>query len=158
MNLQVLLVEDDIDLAASIGEYLALKGISVKHADNGLDGLNLASKHSYDAILLDLMLPQIDGLTLCRHLRSQGIGTPVMMLTARDTLDDKLEGFNAGGDDYLTKPFALEELCIRIQALAKWHSGQMQKIQIGDLILNLDQRIAKRGERTQSSHPVASQS
>lgn len=112
--LQVLLVEDDRDLAASVADYLVLEQISVDHAYNGQAGLTLALENSYDVLLLDLMLPRIDGLTLCEKLRQQGIDTPVLMLTARDTLDDKVAGFGAGTDDYLVKPFALEELTVRI--------------------------------------------
>ena len=146
--LQVLLVEDDRDLAASVADYLALEQISVDHAYNGQAGLTLALENSYDVLLLDLMLPRIDGLTLCEKLRQQGIDTPVLMLTARDTLDDKVAGFGAGTDDYLVKPFALEELTVRIQALAKRRSGQMKKLQRADLILELDSKVATRDGQT----------
>ncbi|WP_293268805.1 response regulator transcription factor [Neptunomonas sp.] len=146
--LQVLLVEDDRDLAASVADYLVLEQISVDHAYNGQAGLTLALENSYDVLLLDLMLPRIDGLTLCEKLRQQGIDTPVLMLTARDTLDDKVAGFGAGTDDYLVKPFALEELTVRIQALAKRRSGQMKKLQRADLILELDSKVATRDGQT----------
>jgi len=142
--LQVLLVEDDRDLAASVADYLALDGISVDHAYNGQAGLTLASENRYDVLLLDLMLPRMDGLTLCEKLRQMGVDTPVLMLTARDTLDDKVAGFRAGTDDYLVKPFAMEELIVRIQALAKRRSGQIRKLQVVDLVLNLDARQAHR--------------
>ena len=138
MTLSTLLVEDDQDLADSICEYLRLKSISVDHANNGPDGLKLAGSKQYDVLLLDLMLPGLDGLSLCRELRSQGIKTPVLMLTARDTLDDKVAGFTAGSDDYLVKPFALEELTVRVLSLARWHSGQVRTLQVGDLRLDLD--------------------
>jgi DNA-binding response OmpR family regulator len=142
--LQVLLVEDDRDLAASVADYLALEQISVDHAYNGQAGLTLASENPYDVLLLDLMLPRMDGLILCEKLRLLGVDIPVLMLTARDTLDDKVAGFRAGTDDYLVKPFALEELIVRIQALAKRRSGQMRKLQVADLTLELDTRIAVR--------------
>ncbi|MGY8872213.1 MAG: response regulator transcription factor [Pseudomonadales bacterium] len=142
--LQVLLVEDDRDLAASVADYLLLEKISVDHAYNGQAGLTLVLENSYDVLLLDLMLPRMDGLTLCEKLRQHGIDTPVLMLTARDTLDDKVAGFGAGTDDYLVKPFALEELTVRIKALAKRRSGQMKKLQRADLVLELDSKVATR--------------
>ncbi len=142
--MHVLLVEDDRDLAASVADYLALEQIDVDHAYNGQAGLTLASAGHYDVLLLDLMLPRMDGLTLCEKLREQGIDTPVLMLTARDTLDDKVAGFRAGTDDYLVKPFAMEELIVRIQALAKRRSGQMRKLQVADLTLDLSARQAER--------------
>ncbi|MCV6609331.1 MAG: response regulator transcription factor [Amphritea sp.] len=142
--MQVLLVEDDRDLAASVADYLALEDICVDHAYNGQAGLQLATCNSYDVLLLDIMLPQMDGLSLCEKLRQQGADTPVLMLTARDTLDDKVAGFRAGTDDYLVKPFAMEELIMRIQALAKRRSGQVRKLQLADLTLEPDTRTASR--------------
>ncbi|WP_421870628.1 response regulator transcription factor [Motiliproteus sp.] len=142
--MQVLLVEDDRDLAASVADYLALEQIQVDHAYNGPAGLTLATENIYDVLLLDLMLPRMDGLTLCEKLRAQGVDTPVLMLTARDTLDDKLAGFEAGTDDYLVKPFAMEELIVRLRALAKRRSGQVRKLQVADLKLELETRIASR--------------
>lgn len=142
--MQVLLVEDDRDLAASVADYLALEQISVDHAYNGQSGLTLACDNPYDVLLLDLMLPRMDGLTLCEKLRTRGIDTPVLMITARDTLDDKVAGFRAGTDDYLVKPFALEELIVRIQALAKRRSGQIRKLQVEDLTLDLSARHVER--------------
>ncbi|WP_297312553.1 response regulator transcription factor [Neptuniibacter sp.] len=142
--MQVLLVEDDRDLAASVADYLALDHILVDHAYNGHAGLTLACDNHYDVLLLDLMLPRMDGLTLCEKLRGAGIDTPVLMLTARDTLDDKIAGFRAGTDDYLVKPFAMEELIIRIQALAKRRSGQIRKLTVADLEVDLDSKTAQR--------------
>ncbi|WP_458576086.1 response regulator transcription factor [Aliamphritea spongicola] len=147
MTLSTLLVEDDQDLADSICEYLRLKSVSVEHANNGPEGLRLASTNHYDVLLLDLMLPGLDGLSLCRELRSQGIKTPVLMLTARDTLDDKVAGFTAGSDDYLVKPFALEELTVRVHSLARWHSGQIRTLEVGDLRLDLDNQQAWRQQQ-----------
>jgi len=142
--LNVLLVEDDRDLAASVADYLMLDSIQVDHAYNGQAGLTLASQNSYDVILLDIMLPKLDGLGVCEQLRSRGVDTPVLMLTARDTLDDKVAGFQAGTDDYLVKPFALEELSLRTQALAKRRSGQVRKLQVADLVVELDTKQAER--------------
>jgi len=142
--IQLLLVEDDRDLAASVADYLALEKITVDHAYNGSAGLKLASENHYDLLLLDLMLPRMDGLTLCEKLRQMGNDTPVLMLTARDTLDDKVAGFTAGTDDYLIKPFAMEELIVRIRALARRRSGQIKKLQIADLIIEPETRTASR--------------
>lgn len=142
--LQVLLVEDDRDLAASVADYLALEHISVDHAYNGQAGLNLAKQNHYDVLLLDLMLPRMDGLSVCEQLRSAGVDTPILMLTARDTLEDKIAGFDAGTDDYLVKPFAMEELVIRVRALAKRRSGQVQKLSVADLTMDLDARTITR--------------
>ncbi len=154
MTLTALLVEDDQDLADSICEYLRLKSISVEHASNGTDGLKMASNNQYDVLLLDLMLPGLDGLSLCRELRSQGIKTPVLMLTARDTLDDKVAGFTAGSDDYLVKPFALEELTVRVKSLARWHSGQVRTLQVEDLQLDLDNRKSWRQQQPLKLSPT----
>jgi len=142
--LNVLLVEDDRDLAASVADYLLLERITCDHAYNGQAGLTLACENPYDVILLDLMLPRMDGLTVCEKLREKGIDTPVLMLTARDTLDDKVAGFNAGTDDYLVKPFALEELVVRVMALSKRRSGQVQKLTVADLELDLQSKTATR--------------
>ncbi len=133
----VLLVEDDLDLAATIVDYLELESIECDHAANGVAGLNLARQNAYQCLLLDLNLPRMDGLTLCETLRTDGIDTPVLMLTARDSLVDKLAGFKSGTDDYLVKPFAMQELVVRIEALAKRRSGQVSRLQVNGLELDL---------------------
>jgi DNA-binding response OmpR family regulator len=113
--MRVLVVEDHEDLAANIGDFLASHGHTVDFALDGLVGLNLALTGEHDVIVLDLTLPRLDGLALCDRLRRQGERqTPVLMLTARDTLEDKLEGFESGADDYLIKPFELRELEARL--------------------------------------------
>lgn len=118
--LKILVVEDNPDLAANLVDYLAAKGNLVDAAGDGIAGLHLASRQSFDVILLDLILPGLDGMALCRRLREEvGKATPILMLTARDTLDDKIAGLEAGADDYLVKPFALREVAARIQALAR---------------------------------------
>lgn len=142
--IDVLLVEDDRDLALSISDYLSYEGIRCDHAFNGQAGFNLARKNHYDVILLDLMLPRMDGVTLCQQLRTHGDDTPILMLTAKDTLDDKASGFSAGTDDYLVKPFALKELVMRIQSLAKRKSGQVKNIWVEDLVFESDLRQVKR--------------
>lgn len=143
-KLQLLLVEDDIDLATAVIDYLDLEDIQCDHAANGVLGLNLIQNHHYDAIILDLNLPKMSGLTVCETMRAQGIDTPVLMLTAKDTLEDKLIGFAKGADDYLVKPFAMEELIVRTQVLSRRRSGQINKLSIADLELNIDQQTAHR--------------
>lgn len=140
--LNVLLVEDDLDLAATVIDYLEYEKISCDHAANGILGLSLIEKHRYDVILLDINMPYMDGLTLCQTMREKGYETPVLMLTARDTLSDKIAGFNAGTDDYLVKPFEIEELLIRIIALSKRRSGQATLLSIGELELNIANKSA----------------
>lgn len=117
MSINALLIEDDRDLAEAISDYMELDGFEFDFAYNGAAGLNLALTNQYDIILTDINMPKMDGIDVCQSLREQGVSTPVLMLTARDTLDDKVTGFAAGSDDYLVKPFAMEELKIRLQAL-----------------------------------------
>ncbi|NAW70478.1 response regulator [Vibrio sp. V27_P1S3P104] len=142
--LKVLLVEDDLDLATALIDYMQLEGIECDFAADGLVGYNLITSYQYDVIILDLNLPKIAGLEVCRRIREQGIETPVLMLTARDTLDDKLQGFQHGADDYLVKPFAMQELMVRMLVLSKRRSGQATKLRIGELELDLSLRKACR--------------
>jgi len=119
-SIRVLVIEDNQDLAANIGDFLEDSGHVVDYAMDGISGLHLAVTQPVDVIVLDIMLPGIDGYSLCRRFREESEKpTPILMLTARDTLDDKLEGFDAGADDYLLKPFALEELEARLMALVR---------------------------------------
>ncbi|WP_221796892.1 response regulator transcription factor [Oceanobacter mangrovi] len=136
--LTVLLVEDDLDLAATLIDYLSLEDIQCDHASNGVAGLNLINDNHYDVILLDLNLPRLDGLSVCERLRQQGDQTPVLMLTARDQLADKVAGFQAGTDDYLVKPFEMQELVLRVLALSKRRSAQATRLSCGDLVMDLD--------------------
>ncbi len=142
MSLFLLLVEDDFDLAGTIVQYLELEGMTCDHAASGEAGLNLARENEYDVLLLDIMLPRMNGLELCEALRNTGQDTPVLMLTARDTLDDKLAGFTSGTDDYLVKPFAMQELIMRIHALARRKSGQAKILNVLDLTMHLDSKEA----------------
>ena len=152
--LSVLLVEDDLDLAQTVVDYLQLEAIQCDHASNGAAGLTLLAQHDYDVLLLDLNLPRIDGLTVCERLRADGKDLPVLMLTARDQLVDKQAGFAAGTDDYLVKPFALEELVLRLQALSRRRSGQMQKLQLADLQMDLSAREVSRGGQIIKLSPI----
>lgn len=147
MSLFILLVEDNYDLAETIVQYLELEGMTCDYAASGEAGLNLARENDYDVLLLDIMLPRMSGLDLCEVLRKNGKDTPILMLTARDTLDDKLAGFRSGTDDYLVKPFDMPELIVRINALARRRSGQAKVLKALDLTLHLDTRQAFRGNR-----------
>jgi DNA-binding response OmpR family regulator len=119
-HLKILVIEDNPDLAANLIDFLTARGHLVDAAGDGLTGLRLATQENFDVILLDLALPGLDGLDLCRRLRGEaGKRTPVLMLTARDALDDKIAGLEAGADDYVVKPFALREVAARVLALAR---------------------------------------
>lgn len=144
MNIHVLVIEDDPDLAASLIEYLELENIVCDHAANGVHGVELAAQGGYDVILLDVMLPMMDGYGVCETLRRQGVDTPILMVTARDTLDDKINGFEAGTDDYLVKPFALKELLFRVKALAKRRSSQPRKYVLADLVFETEKQEVRR--------------
>ncbi|CAM2009032.1 response regulator transcription factor [Acanthopleuribacter pedis] len=135
--MRVLVIEDNADIAANIHEYLSAEGFTVDHALDGVGGLHLALTQPFDVLVLDLMLPGMDGLALCRNLREQGLAIPILMLTARDTLDDKLVGFEAGTDDYLVKPFAMQELVARLRALLlRRHRRDGMELTVGDLTLH----------------------
>lgn len=141
-HLQCLLVEDDLDLATAVIDYLALEGIECDHAANGVAGLSLIQNQRYDVVILDLNLPKMDGLEVCAKLRASGLDVPVLMLTARDTLDDKLGGFSAGADDYLIKPFAMEELIVRAQVLSRRRSGEVTLLSAEGVELDLTTQTA----------------
>jgi DNA-binding response OmpR family regulator len=135
--LRILLIEDQRDIAANIWDYLEHRGFVMDHAGDGASGLRMALDGAYDVIVLDLGLPKLDGLDLCRALRQAHRDTPVLMLTARDTLDDKLAGFAEGADDYLVKPFAMKELEARIRVL--YRRGRIQRgeqLRVADLVLD----------------------
>ncbi|MFV0448685.1 MAG: response regulator transcription factor [Vibrio sp.] len=153
--LKALLVEDDLDLATALIDYMSLEDIECDYAADGQVGYNLIMSHRYDVIILDLNLPKIEGLAVCERIRNNGVESPVLMLTARDTLDDKLEGFSRGADDYLVKPFAMEELLVRMKVLAKRRSGQISKLVIADLELDLSHRQATRAGRELKLSPIA---
>ena len=135
----ILLVEDNRDIAEMVAEFLERKGYAVDHAGDGVTGLHLAVTNPYDAIVLDLMLPGLDGLALCRKLREEAKrDTPLLMLTARDTVDDKVLGLEAGADDYLVKPFDIRELEARIRTLLRRQRGTVvaETLRVGDLLLD----------------------
>ncbi len=144
--LNILLAEDDRDLALAIIDHLEIENILCDYAANGIEGKALIEQNSYDVLILDINMPGMDGLSLCEKIRSDSNDTPVLMLTARDTLANKIEGFNAGTDDYMIKPFEIEELIVRLHALAKRRSGQASVIQTGALKLDLHSRQVSIGE------------
>jgi DNA-binding response OmpR family regulator len=124
--MRILIIEDDTAIAANLYDYLAGAGYEPEHAADGVTGMHRAVSEEWSAILLDVALPGMDGFTLCRRLREQARrDTPILMLTAKDTLADKLAGFEHGADDYLVKPFSLKEVQARLAALVKRHTGRV---------------------------------
>jgi len=154
MAINVLLIEDDKDLSEAISDYMELDGIEFDFAYNGTAGLNLALNQTYDIILTDLNMPKMDGINVCQTLRQKGITTPILMLTARDTLDDKLTGFAAGSDDYLVKPFAMEELKVRLFALVRRAQGVVTNLTVGDLSIDLDKHLVTRAGQVLKMPPL----
>jgi two-component system OmpR family response regulator len=135
--MRVLVVEDDVKMAAAIRRGLRFEGVVVDLAGGGEDAIRMIGATDYDAVLLDVMLPDIDGFETCRRLRSQGEWVPVLMLTARDAIEDRVRGLDGGADDYLTKPFSLAELLARLRALVR--RGPVERpsvLQVGDLRLD----------------------
>ena len=144
--MKILLVEDDPKLAGFALKGLRARGIVVDHADNGDDGFTLATTRSYDALVLDIMLPGRDGLSILRQLRAKNLSTPVVLVTARSALDERLEGLNLGADDYLTKPFYVEELIARLHAVLRRASGvSLNILQNGEVTANLLTREVRVG-------------
>jgi DNA-binding response OmpR family regulator len=153
----VLLVEDNRSLSEMVGEYLESKGFGVDFASDGVDGLRLATDNSYDVIVLDLMLPRMDGVEVCRKLRAEAKkSTPVLMLTARDTLADKVTGLDAGADDYLVKPFAIQELEARVRALIRRERRQVspEVLRVADLVLDTASLRASRAGNELNLSPI----
>jgi len=154
--MNILLIEDNRDLALNMFDYFEAKGYTMDLAEDGISGLHLAASNQYDVLILDLMLPGIDGLTLCRRLREAGRHIPVLMLTARDSLDDKIAGLEAGADDYVVKPFALREVEARLLALVR--RAQVREgpsvFQVANLSFNPDTLRVMRGERTIELPPI----
>jgi DNA-binding response OmpR family regulator len=154
--MRVLIIEDNPDIAANLGDYLEDHGHTVDFAGDGVTGLHLAVVNEFDAIVLDLALPGMDGLEVCRKLRSEaGKDTPVLMLTARDRLEDKLAGFETGADDYLVKPFELQEVEARLNVLAgRGRRKNRRELKVGDLNYNLDTLNVSRGDKEIYLNPI----
>ncbi len=147
--MRVLVVEDEALIARALREGLEADGYSVDVADRGDDGLWQATEQSYDAIILDLMLPGMNGYLVCRELRAKGISTPVMMLTAKDGEFDQIEGLDTGADDYVTKPFSLQVVLARLRALIRrGPTERLATLTAGDLSLDPSNRECRRGDQT----------
>ncbi|PJJ98506.1 DNA-binding response regulator [Lysobacteraceae bacterium NML75-0749] len=155
--MRILVIEDNQDIAANLGDFLEDRGHTVDFAADGVTGLHLAVVNEFDAIVLDLNLPGMDGLEVSRKLRNEARKqTPILMLTARDTLDNKLAGFESGADDYLVKPFALQEVEVRLAALARRGKGmQTRELQVADLEYNLDTLEVRRAGKLLQLNPTA---
>jgi two-component system OmpR family response regulator len=143
---RVLVVEDDSSIAEFVASGLRQEGYAVDVADNGVDGLELARARPYDAAVVDVMLPRLDGLSLVTALRRADVGTPVLFLSARHSVDDRVRGLQTGGDDYLTKPFAFPELLARLQALTRRGHLSLEPTQLTVADLHLD-RLTRKVER-----------
>lgn len=154
--MRILVIEDNRDILANILDYLELKGFTVDCAQDGLSGMHLALTQTYDLIVLDIMLPGMDGYQLCQKLRQDaGNNTPIIMLTARDALDDRLKGLHAGADDYLVKPFALSELVARIEAVLRRSSGANKRVlEVADLRYNLETLEVSRAGQPLKLNPI----
>ena len=153
----ILLIEDNRGIAEMVGEFLERRGYGLDYASDGPTGLRLATQNSYDVVILDLMLPGMDGLDVCRRLRNEAKkSTPVLMLTARDTLDDKLIGLDAGADDYLVKPFEIRELEARVRALIRRERRQVSAeiLRVGDLVLDTATLRVQRGGKDLQASPI----
>ena len=148
--MRVLIIEDDTKIASFVVNGLKQAGYATDHAADGLEGLHLASSAPYDAAVVDIMLPRLDGLNLIEELRRQKISTPVIVLSAKRSTDDRVRGLQAGGDDYMVKPFAFSELLARVQALIRRASGvsttEVTQLKVGSLSLNLLSREVRRGQ------------
>ncbi len=147
--MNVLVVEDEKEVAGLIEKGLVEQGFSVEVSHNGTEAFTFATTRQYDVIVLDIMLPGKDGLSILRSLRKQRNAVPVILLTARSEVDERVEGLDLGADDYMTKPFYVEELISRIQAVVRRVSGnQLSLLQAGDFTVNLITREIKRGARS----------
>jgi two-component system OmpR family response regulator len=147
--MRILLVEDDLKTASFISKGLKEAGFVVDHVADGESGLQMASVESYDAAIVDIMLPKMDGLTLIETLRQQKINTPVIILSAKRAVDDRVKGLQRGGDDYLTKPFAFSELLARVQGLIRRNSGVLEptSLTVSELSMDLLTReVAREGK------------
>jgi OmpR-family two-component system manganese-sensing response regulator len=149
--MKILLVDDEAELTAPLSRILSREGYQVDIADNGTTGINLALQNNYDLLILDWMLPKKSGLEICQELRSRSLNTPVLFLTAKDTIDDRVIGLDAGADDYLVKPFELRELLARVRALLRRLTNTdvqiSEKLKVADLELDSDNQLAYRQGR-----------
>jgi two-component system, OmpR family, response regulator len=154
--MRILLVEDDSKIASFIAKGFKAEGFAVDHAGDGEDGLHLALTEPYDAAIIDLMLPKLNGLSIIDKMRREKIRTPVIILSARGSVDDRIKGLHTGGDDYLTKPFAFSELLARVQALIRRSSdvSEPTKLTVHDVSINLVTRAVVRAGKTIDLQPL----
>ena len=153
----VLLIEDHADIAEMVGAYLENRDFIIDYAADGITGLHLAVSNRYDAIILDLMLPGMDGLEVCQKIRDEARSdVPIIMLTARDTLEDKISGLDKGADDYLIKPFAIQELEARLRSLIRRSSGDIKKeiLSVGELSIDTSTLKVQRGDKELAITPI----
>ena len=153
--MKLLIIEDDEKIASLIAKGFRQAGFAVDHAADGEEGLHLALTRPYDASIVDLMLPGLDGLSLIEEMRRKKIATPVIILSAKRSVDDRVKGLQSGGDDYLTKPFAFSELLARVHALIRRASTapEAMKLTSGDLSMDLVAREVHRGDRKVELQP-----
>ncbi|MBA4366435.1 MAG: DNA-binding response regulator [Desulfobacterium sp.] len=148
--MRLLIIEDDLEIASFIIKGLKQEGFAVDHAADGEEGLHLILTVPYDAAIIDIMLPKLDGLSIIENLRQRRFNTPVLILSAKHSVDDRVRGIQKGGDDYLVKPFAFSELLVRVQALIRRSSGSAEasSITVGDLSMDLLKRdVYRAGKR-----------
>jgi two-component system, OmpR family, manganese sensing response regulator len=148
--MKILLVDDEPELSDPLSRVLLQEGYQVDIANDGAAGMNLALQNSYDLLILDWMLPHNSGIEICRSVRSQLIATPVLFLTAKDTIDDRVDGLDAGADDYLVKPFELRELLARVRALLRrstLENPNSDRLKVADLELDLDNQVVYRQDQ-----------
>ena len=146
--MKILIIEDDVKIVNFLKKGLEEESYSVDYSHNGEEGLYLASVNSYDLILLDIMLPLLDGIEVCKKLRVEDINTPIIMLTARDSIEDTIKGLDIGANDYLPKPFSFSELLARIRVQLRAKDSTQTKLKIADLELDLLAKTAKRADDT----------
>ncbi len=154
--MRILLVEDDVKIASFIVKGFKAEGFAIDHAADGEMGMHLALTEPYDAAIIDLMLPKLDGLSLIDQMRREKIETPVIILSARGSVDDRVKGLQTGGDDYLTKPFAFSELLARVQALIRRSTNVSEptKLTVADVTINLVTREVVRAGKTIGLQPL----
>ena len=154
--MRILLVEDDVKIASFVEKGLRATGYAVDHASDGETGLHLALTEPYDAAIVDIMLPKLNGLSLIEEMRQKKINTPVIILSAKDSVDDRVKGLQTGSDDYMTKPFAFSELLARVQALIRRAGGLSEPTQlvVGNLAMNLLSREVVREGRRIELQPI----
>lgn len=154
--MRLLLIEDDQKIASFVIKGFKAEGFAVDHAGDGVRGLDLGLTEPYDVIIVDVMLPKLDGLAVIENLRKQKVSIPIIILSAKDSVDDRVKGLQLGSDDYLPKPFAFAELLARVQALMRRGSGQTETttLEVGDLSLNLINREVLRGGRRIDLQPL----